>query len=262
MIDSYSSFYYGFRITAQPFNGFMNINEGAGDLTIEIPVGNYTLTTLADAIRDALLSQATLEYSVSVNRLKRHITISANSNFSLLTSTGDNVGSSVWSLIGYSQDADKTGSSSYTSDSPAGKAYFPQFPLQSYIPSENFQSRNQSSKNVASDGVTVEVISFGLAKFIEFDIKFITSRSDIADGTLIKKNSKGLEDALDFLRSISDISQFEFMPDRATPGDFKRCILESIPEFQDGTGFKLRELFNENLRDVYETGIIRLRVIE
>jgi len=262
MIDTYSAFYYGYTITAQPYSGYLNIDEGAGEITVSVPVGSYTLQTLAEAIRSALLSQATLEYEVTVDRLTRKLTISAPSAFDLLTSSGSNVGTSIWSLIGFSTDADKTGALSYTSDSASGDAYFPQFPLQSYVSDEDLQSYNQSTKNVASDGTTVEVINFGTARFIEMDIKFITSRTDVADGVLIKKNSRGLEDARRFLQDLTQLNEFEFMPDRSSPGTYKRCIVERMPEFESGTGYRLRELFNENLRDIYETGIIRLRVIE
>lgn len=263
MIDSYSAFYYGYKINAQPYNGFINLREGAGpELSIQIPVGSYTLNTLVQAIRNALLSQATLDYQVSANRLTRRITISANSTFTLLTSTGSNLGTSIWSLIGFDSATDKTGATSYTGSNPSGKAYYPQFPLQSYVSDDDFQGRNQASKNVGANGRTVEVINFGLAKFVEFDIKFITSRADVSDGVLIKKNSRGLEDARDFLRDITALNKFEFMEDLNAPGNFKTCIVESMPSFQDGTGYKLRELFNENLRDIYETGIIKLRVVE
>lgn len=262
MIDSYSSFYYGYQITAQPYNGYMNIDEGGGEITIEVPVGSYTLQTLAEAIRNALLTQGTLEYSVSVDRSTRKITISATASFDLLTNSGSNLGSAIWDLIGFDTTADKTGGSSYESDLPSGDAYYPQFPLQSYVSDEDLQAYNQSTKNVASNGTTVEAINFGIARFVEMDIKFITSRLDIADGVLIKKNSAGLEDARRFLKNITKLNEFEFMPDKDIPGDYKRCIVERMPEFEQGTGYRLRELFNENLRDIYETGIIRLRVIE
>ena len=262
MIDGYSSFYYGFTVVAQPYNGYMNILEGSTEVTIQVPVGTYTLTTMVDAIRNALLTQGTLEYEVLLDRAERKITISADQTFQLLTNSGSNSASSIWSLIGFDQSADKTGASSYVSDSPAGSEYVTQFPLQSYVSDEDFQSTNQSSKNVASDGTTVEVISFGRAKFIEFDMKFITSRTDIAGGNVIRISNTGLEDARDFLRFITQLNEFEFMPDENVPGDFRRCIVESMPSFQDGTGYKLKELFNQNLRDIYETGLIRLRVVE
>jgi len=262
MIDTRSQFYYGYRINAQPQNGFLNINEGSGEITIEIPVGTYTLSTIVQSLRNALLTQGTLEYSVTVDRETRKITISATSNFDLLTNTGSNVGSSAWSLLGFDTSADKTGAMSYTSDFASGDIFCPQFFLQSYVDPSDFQGKQQSSKNVASNGTTVEVVNFGVAKFIEMDIKFITSRTDISDGINILHNPTGLEDARRFLQDITEITEFEFIPDENNPGTFFRCILESTPSFPDGTGYRLRELFNQNLRDVYETGILRMRVID
>ena len=117
-------------------------------------------------------------------------------------------------------------------------------------------------KNVAADGVTVQTISFGLAKFIQFDIKFITNRKDVADCINIEHNPTGVEDIRTFLRDITLIKDFEFNPDRANPGTFKRVIVESMPNYPDGTGYKLKELFEQNIIDVYETGVITLRVID
>jgi hypothetical protein len=262
VIDTRSTFYYGYRIESQPQNGFLNIDEGAGEVTFEIPVGTYTLSTLVESLRNTLLTQGTLDYSVSVDRQTRRVTISATTNFDLLTNTGTNVGSSAWTLLGFDISADKTGSNTYTSDFASGDSYSPQFFLQSYVDPEDFQGKQQASKNVAADGTTVEVVNFGIAKFIEMDIKFITSRADIADGINIVHNPTGVEDARRFLKDITELSEFEFLPDATDAGTFFRCILESTPDFPDGTGYKLKELFNRNLRDVYETGVLKMRVID
>ena len=262
MLDTRSKFYYGYAITGTPFNGSLNLNEGSGEILIEIPVGTYTLDTLVVALRNALLTQGTLDYSVSVDRSTRRITISATSNFDLLTNSGTQVGTSAWALLGFDTTADKTGMMTYTGESASGDEYRPQFFLQSYVDPEDFQSKQQSSKNVASNGTTVEVVNFGIGKFIEMDIKFITSRTDISDGVNILHNPSGLEDARRFFQDITELNEFEFIPDEANAGTFFRVILESTPDFNNGTGYKLKELFNQNLRDVYESGVIKLRVIE
>ncbi len=240
----------------------MNIDEGSGEITVEVGVGSFTLNTIVGAVTSALLSQATLDYTVTANRTTRKITISASTPFDLLTNSGSNVGTSIWSLLGFDTSTDKTGLSSYTSDFASGSQYVPQFFLQSFVDPNDFQTKQQSTKNVASDGTTVEIVNFGIGKFIEFDIKFITSRTDISDGINILHNSEGLEDARTFLQDITELNEFEFMPDATDASTFFRCILETMPGFDDGTGYKLRELFNQNLRDVYETGVMKLRVIE
>lgn len=260
MIYTRSSFYYGFNVTAQPYNGNMNIDEGAGEITIAVPVGSYTLQTLTDAIRNALLTQGTLDYIVTVDRQERKITISADQNFDLLIDSGSNASSSIWQLIGFNVSLDKTGADNYESDYEAGNSYRPQFKLQNYVPPEDHQSRNQSSKNVAADGTTVEVINFGLAKFIEMNIKYISNVA--GDGYVIEKNFKALEEVREFLQFITGLAEFEFMPDRDAAGNYFRCIVESMPGFGDGTGYRLKELYDDNIADVYETGVMKFRVIE
>lgn len=262
MIDTYSSFYYGFTVTAQPYNGSINIDEGSGEILVQVPVGSYTMSDLASTIQNALNTQAVNNYQVTLNRNQRLFIISSDDPFDILTDTGSNADSAIYDLIGFSTALDKTGQTSYSGDFPSGKVYKTQFPLQSYVSKDDFQQGNLATKNVASDGTTVEVVRFGLAKFIEMDIKFITSRNDIADGNVIKKNNRGLEDAREFLQFITRLNPFEFMPDLNQAGDFEKVVLENYPGFNDGTGYRLRELFGQNLRDVYETGIIRLRVLE
>lgn len=260
MIHNFSSFYYGTRVTNRPYNGSMDIDEGSGELTIEIPVSDYTLSTLEIAVQNTLNSQGSLTYSVNIDRDSRIMTISADAPFDLLTNTGSTVGTSIYSLLGFDTTADYTGSDTYTGKFSIGSAYYPQFKLQSYVSPDDFQERNEASKNISSSGKKVEVINFGLAKFIELEIKFITNLK--MDGQVIKNNPTGLEDARAFLQYITQINEFEFMPDYSDTNNFYRVILESTQSNNDGTGYKLRELINNGLFDIYETGLLKLRVIE
>ena len=262
MIKTKSSFYFGYEIVAEPYNGRMNLDEGSGEIVVEIPVGSYTLNTILVVIQNALNTQATQDYTVTADRLSRKITIASTASFDLLTNTGSGVGTSPWTLLGFDTSSDLTGLSSYTSILASAFEYRPQFILQSFVSDEDFQKPNQSVKNVAADGVTVQTISFGLAKFIQFDIKFITNRKDVADCINIEHNPTGVEDIIDLPQNFESIKDFEFNPDRANPGTFKRVIVESMPDFPEGTGYKLKELFDQNIIDVYETGVITLRVID
>jgi hypothetical protein len=260
MIYTYSQFYYGFQVVSEPYNGYIDVNEGSGEVSIAVPVGSYTLQTLADAVREALLSQGTLNYTVSVDRATRRFTIAADAPFSILINTGTHNDASIYTLLGFNGTANLTGFSTYSGDAYSGQAYVPQFKLQSYISPDDWQESNQASVNVASTGTTVEVVNFGLAKFIQFDIKFITNR--FGDGLVVKNNHSGIEDARAFLQNITQKNYFEFMPDMSNPNFYYKVILESTPDYADGTGYKLKELFDKNLPDVYETGILKLRVIE
>jgi hypothetical protein len=260
MIYTFSQFYYGFKINAEPYNGYLDIDEGTGPIAIQVPTGSYTLDDLAKAIRESLLAQGTLDYVVFADRTNRRITISANLPFSILSFTGVHSGTSIYSLIGFNTLADSASALSHTSIRPAGKCYEPQFKLQSYISPEDFQETNQASVNVASIGTVVEVVNFGLAKFIQMDIKYITNRP--SDGRIVKNNKTGLEDARDFLRYITQKNYFEFMPNINDANTYFKILLESSPDYSDGTGYKLKELFDKNLPDIYETGILKLRIVE
>ena len=261
MIDTDVAFYFDHRVTAVPYNGTIDIDEGSGAFTVSVPVGSYTLSTLATAIENALNGTATNVYTVSVNRFTRIFTISADAPFDLLTFSGDTQGSAIWDLIGFSKTADKTGASSYVGDRPSGKAYYPQFPLQSYIPKEIFKERNEAKKNVASKGTIVEVISFGIGQFYQFNIKYITSLPQPGNGA-IRNNPTGLEDAIEFMDYITQLNTFEFIPDISQPSTFDKLILESTQTDNNGTGYRLKEFFDSGARDYYETGILKSRVVE
>ena len=257
MIKTFSSFYFGFNITAN--NQFLNFSEGGPELTAKIRIDDYTLTEIASEIENQLNNIGALTYTVSVNRSTRVITISASGTFSLLTGTGSQDGSSIFDEIGFTQSVDLTGSSSYSGESPAGDIYEPQFKLQSFVDPDTSQASVDAVVLEATDG-SVETLSFGNAKFIEADIKFITNLP--MDGLVIKNNPNGLSDSIRFLEFITKKRKFEFNPDANNPSSFFKVILESTPGFRDGTGFKLRELFAQNLPDFYETGILTMRVVE
>jgi hypothetical protein len=51
------------------------------------------------------------------------------------------------------------------------------------------------------------------------------------------------------------------MPDRNNPNSFEIFILESTPESQDGTAFRLLENFGDGLAFHFETGVLRFRKV-
>lgn len=256
MIYTYSKFNYGFVVDDS--SNKLDFSEGAGQLTAEMPSGSYTMGEYVAALKAALNAAGTLIYNVTVDRTSNFITISASANFEILLSSGSNIGVSLNELIGFTQGTDLTGASAYTGATQAGKEYYPQFMLQSYVPSTNYQQSADATINKTASG-RVEIVRFGIEKFIEMDIKFITNRP--MDGFVIKHNPTGLEDALDFLTDISQKRRFEFVADISNPSGYEKVILESFPSFSNGAGFKLKELFSQNLPDIYETGVLKLRVV-
>lgn len=256
MIYTYSKFNYGLTVDEQ--SKAISINEGAGELIVEIDPGSYTLGEFVAAISAAFNSTGLLDYTVSLNRTTGLVTISASANFNLLLASGSQIGSSFATLLGFTQSTDLTGLSTYTGAARAGKEYYPQFWLQSYVPSTIFQQSADAVVNKTASG-RVEVVRFGIEKYIEMDIKFVTDLP--MTGEPIKNNPNGLQSCIDFMTDISQKNRFEFVPDVATPSVFESVILESAPSYSNGTGFKLRELFSQNLPDIYETGVIKLRVL-
>lgn len=256
MIDTFSIFYYGHEINSENYN--LPFDEGAGELNATLTIGSNTLTEFVVNLQNALNAAAVSRvFTVSVDRLTRIITISADGTFDLLLGTGATFGSSIFDLAGFTGSSDLTGASSYSGDSASGLAYEPQFKLQSFIDKEDWQESADASVNESAAG-DVEVVRYGVNQYYQFDIKFITNL--VMDGKFIKNNPSGLQSARAFLQDITKRNKFEFMPDIDDRDTYDKVILETIPGSRTATGYKLKELFNQNLPNVYETGLIKLRV--
>lgn len=259
LLPNFSKFYYGFKITAEPYNGYIDLDEGDGEISVQVSVGSYTLDELAVAINQALATQATLDYSVTVNRSTRRLTISADADFDILVDSGSHSGNGIYSLIGLPTTADLTGADEYASTGAAGSVYYPQWLLQSFVSPEDWREANQGVVNVSASASVVETVNFGLAQFTQFDIDYITNKR--MDGVVIKNNPTGLEDAREFLRFITEKNYFEFIPNENDPDTYYKVLCESTGDYTDGTGYKLKERYDENLPGVFKTGIIKLRVL-
>lgn len=256
-LNAFSCFYYGFEVTAD--NCYLDFAEGGSELTAEVPVGSYTATEFAVAIKTALDDAGANTYQVAFNRTTRKITISASSTFTLKLATGTHIGSNPWALAGFTQGADLTGAITYTGATAAGSMYEPQFKLQEYVSSSDLQQAVDATINKTASG-RVEVVRFGTEKFIEMNIKFVTDI--VQDGNLIKSNPSGVDDARAFLRFAITKAPFEFMESSSQTSVFETVILESTAESNNGTGYRLREMYDKGLPGYYETGKLKLRVLE
>src|SRR6185503_364885 len=92
-----------------------------------------------------------LTYTVTANRSSRTITIATTSTFSLLVSSGTHTGTAPWSLMGFT-GSDRTGASTYTGNAASGSEYRPQFLLQNYISSDDWQQAADASVNKTASG--------------------------------------------------------------------------------------------------------------
>lgn len=257
MINTISKFYYGLTITSQ--NKYLDFNEGSGDLVAIIPTGNYTPEDLAQAVEDALNDAGVNSYTVSFNRSTRIITITASSSTTFKASTGTYValGYSIFSTLGY--PATNSTTTTYTASSAIGSVYTPQYKLQDYVSESDYrEQRNQTVAKSASG--KVEMQSFGVDRFFEFSIKFITNIKQPSSGP-ITNNSSGVENARSFMQWCIEKAYVEFMPDKDTPSTYYRVVLEKSSS-SDGTGYKLQEQFTKGLVGYYETGLLTFRIIE
>lgn len=257
MINTYSLFYYIGSVDEGNF--YLNFNEGSGELTAEIETGSYTPTDLAESIEAALNDEGTNTYTVVFNRSTRTFTISADANFSLLITSGSNVGSDIFSLIGFT-GADLSGDDTYTGNLPAASQYEPQFKFQSYVDQEDLQKAVSASVNKSASG-TVEVVKFGTEKFYELNIMFITDINQGVEGP-IKTNLSGVSAARNFLRFCIEKHELELMLDIDNKNDFVKVLLESTEEERDGTGYRLKELYSKGLPGYFETGKMVFRLVE
>lgn len=254
-LKSLSAFIYGHTIDDS--NQFINFSEdGITELAATIEVGSYTLTSFLDAIAVALNDIGDNEYTVSVDRSTRLITISADANFDLLVTTGTQVAISAFQLMGFTTD--RSGSNSYVADVASGLLYEPQTKLYGFVPFENNNSTVQSKVNESSNG-DIELVTYGDRKFARFNIKYI---SDIEGQNYITSNPNAVAEANAFMNYIRLKRPFEFITDKTDFNNYYSAILESTPQSGDGTSYELEELYAEGLAFYYQTGIITLRQIE
>lgn len=254
-IDTFSVFYYGHNIDRN--NRFLNIDEGGGEISVEIAVGSYTLSEFAAAVQSSLNSAGSNEYTVTVDRTSRRLTVAADAAFDLLVSSGSQLGQSAWSLLGFS-GADRTGLLSYEGNLASGFEYRPQFKLQDYVDSEINSQGISTVINKTSEGA-IEVVSFGREQFFEMNIRYITNLPQ--DGKVIRNNPNGVLDAVSFMEDATRKRRMEFMKDVDDRNTFAKVILESTPDSREGIGYKLRERISDSLRDYYDTGLLTFRVV-
>jgi len=257
MLNARSEFIYNLDIDST--NKYINFNEGGSELTATLTEGQYSLDDLLVEIKTRMDSTGALTYTVSVDRTYRHVTISSTTNFSLLIASGVNTGNGPWDLLGLGS-SDLTGSETYSGEESSGTSFRPQFYLQSYVSPDDLQRAVDESINVSASG-KVKIIKFGIQKFIEMNITYITDITMTSDA-IIENNATGVSDARAFLQYVTQKGTFDFVPDRASPSTFYNVILEKTPESSSGTGYRLKELYTKGLPYYYETGKLVLRVIE
>lgn len=255
-LSTLSMFYYGHEVTAS--NCYIDFDEGGSELTAVLTLGTYSLTDYLVEVKRAMEAVGALTYTVSVARATRLITISAGSNFSLLTTSGTNALFSAYSMIGFS-GSNKTGANNYTGSAASGSSYTPQFKLQNYVASTD---KKKYFEGVASRSVTgiTEFVHFGLESMVEFNIRFATDIPQPSSGP-ITSNASGVANLRSFMNYIIKKAPFEFMPSSSVPGTFETLILESTKADSKGMGYELEEQYSKNLPGYFDSGLLTARVI-
>jgi hypothetical protein len=250
-IKSYSGFTYGHEINSS--NDYINFDEGGGEVASQIEIGSYTLNNFLGKVLEAFNAEGGQEYSGTIDRATRKITITATTNFDLLVTTGTQSTISAFSLMGFT--IDKTGSNSYESDVASGFFYEPQFLLQNYVSFEDNVKTAQASVNESASGV-VEIVSFGKNQFMECNITLAT---DIIPQGAIKENATGVSDLRSFMNYAINKNPLEVVFDLENPDLFEACLLEKTQIDSKGTGFKLYELYARKLVGYFETKSLTFR---
>lgn len=111
--DGYLDWQYPFTFEIDDSNKYIDFVEAGTAFAAILTEGEYTLTELVAEIQLQMRAVSTLTYVVSLSDLNE-ITVAAESEFSLLVTTGDNVAVSIVSELGFSED--QSGEQTYTGD--------------------------------------------------------------------------------------------------------------------------------------------------
>jgi hypothetical protein len=261
----YSGFNYGHTITRE--NKYFPIDEGDGEIIVELRVRSYTLGEFVIELNRALNAFGELDYQVTLNRSTGQITIAASDDFSILLESSTLKVNSCYELVGFTDTVDLIGEDEYTGNIRSGFLFLPQFPLQSYIDFENSQRAANATVNESASG-KVEVVKFGNVKIMTCNITLQTNNTQVSacnNQSPIRPDSNGVNNLRNFMLYAITKAPMEFIFDIENNDDVntpRRCILESTQQDSNGTGFELIELYSRGLVGYFETGIITFRELK
>ena len=256
-IQTRSLFYYIEPVILE--NRFLDFSEGGPNIAGELNVGAYSPEGLLDQVEAVLNDLGTQVYTATFNRVTNKVTIAGDtSNFELNVTTGPNSGQSIFEVLGFTSD--KSGAMSYEGDEIFANVFRPQFWLQDYVPPSRWKEAVKANINESADG-TIETFSFGKRSFYEFNIKFTTD-IDQGVGGPIETQAGAVASLESFMDAIIDKGNFELMEDVNDPDTYVTILLEKAPGNSMGVGFRLKELTGEGMAGYFETGKLKLRLVE
>lgn len=253
MIYTKSSFWYGIEVTE--LTNHLIFQDNGPLIDKKIVSGGYSHADFALTLETYFNSNSEIDYTVTLDRNTRFLTIATSENFNLNFADS---GTTIAGVMGFDA-VNLTGQSSYTSQYPVGKIYSPQLELQSYVDFEDFEDNNKASVNVSASGVT-EVVTFSSSRFMECNIKYVNNYEQRTDSPL-DNDPQGIENLRDFMSYIIKKENIEFFADRDNLNSFKKVFLEKTPRSSKGTGYKLKELYSKGLNGYYETGVLTFKEV-
>lgn len=255
-LNTFSIFYYGQTVGAN--NQKLPIDEGSGEIVVNVDIGDYTLETLRIAVQNALNNQLTNSYIVSVDRSTRIFTITCDQNFEILGDSGAGIGLDILALLGFDY-VDSGQALAHSGINGSGEVWEPQMKLQNWKAPERNRELIDPTVNEAASG-TIEVVRFGFRRFAEFEMKYINNYGE-AVTNIIKADVNALDNATNFFEFATTKAPFELMRDISDRDIFDKYILESTQQDGKGTKYELTEQTDEKAVGYYKTGKVRMRLL-
>jgi hypothetical protein len=254
-ITTLSTFYYGYIVTKD--NNVINFSEGGPELTATLSINDYTATEYCKEIQTRMRLAGSLNYVCTFDRNTRRITISAPSNFSLLTATGSQQAVAIWDMAGFTIATDKVGSNSYTGENPSGDEYRTQMTLTDYLSPEDNLVKESAAVNISANGI-VQVLEFGNGRRMECTIRGVTNKINTGN-VKFYENPNGIDDFRKFMRFLVTKSKLEFMPDVDNRSNFYSLLLEATDSNQRGTSFEIKNM--KGASDYFQCGPLVFREV-
>lgn len=258
MITTHSKFLYGYDVGSD--SKWIDFDDGTTTYAVSIQTGSKSPDDLILDIEEAMNEVgSTVTFDVSFNRSTRYFTITGTGGtFDLLANSGDNAAEGIYSILGISTAADFTGVSSVTSTTATGTVYQTQFKLQDYVPAEYNETQRFAEVNKSANGRTT-VVTFGTDQTFEMSFKWLTDLPQPASGPI---RTGTISSFRNLMRHMVLKKPVEFYPDESDVTDYYKVILDSSGDSANGTGFKLNPKHGMNLGWYYDTGVMKMRVIE
>lgn len=248
-LSARSLFLYGFQLTANN-NSFTFRAIVAEPLrTCTIPIGYYSLTSLASEISNQLqLSDPARQYTVTVNRnvaggLQNRVTIASNGTFFEMYFSTSTVSQAFATLVGFPA-VDQTGFTTYTGTSSAGTAFSPAMVGYTFL-SPSYMQKIQGNLNISAAG-DKEAIVYQIMQFWQIRFKYIPSVE--WESGWVPLMTWAIQQRL-----------LEFTPQVTSPNTFYEGTLEGTSAESNGLGFTTNEMLPE-FPNLYDTNLMKFRV--